>query len=208
MDCLRLEPGTLGQAFGGATRRRTECYCGGLRTEDLEDRVDQRGLADARAAGDHHHLRDERDADGLYLAVGEREFRPLFDPGDCLVGFDQWPGRLTDRQCLELRCDLAFSAVETSKKHAISPFKIVGDYGAYLKFEAECRFNQLRRHLEQLASECDELLAWKAAMAIVHRLGERVGDAGAHANKRGLLDAQLGCDLVGGAKADATDVAR
>jgi hypothetical protein len=87
-------------------------------------------------------------------------------------------------------------------------FELVSDHSACLKFEVECRFNQLCRHLEQLASECDELLGRKTAMAIVHRLGERVGDAGAHANKRGLLDAELGCDLVGGAKADATDVAR
>jgi hypothetical protein len=40
------------------------------------------------------------------------------------------------------------------------------------------------------------------------RLGERVGDAGTHADQRGLLDAELARDLVGGAKANATDVAR
>jgi len=45
-------------------------------------------------------------------------------------------------------------------------------------------------------------------MAIVHCLGERVGDAGTHANESGLLDAELARDLVGGAKANATDVAR
>src|SRR5262249_18925448 len=42
----------------------------------------------------------------------------------------------------------------------------------------------------------------------VHRLSERKGDAGAHADQCGLFDAEFGCDLVGRAKADATDVAR
>src|SRR5271169_2511103 len=44
-------------------------------------------------------------------------------------------------------------------------------------------------------------------MAFVHRLGERVGDAGTHADQRRLLDAELGRDLIGGAEADAADVA-
>src|SRR5438552_18054750 len=44
-------------------------------------------------------------------------------------------------------------------------------------------------------------------MPFVHRLGERIGDAGAHADQRGLLDAELAGDLIGGAEADARDVA-
>jgi hypothetical protein len=44
-------------------------------------------------------------------------------------------------------------------------------------------------------------------MAVVHRPGERKGDPGAHADPRGLLDSELGRDPVGGAEADAADVA-
>ena len=44
-------------------------------------------------------------------------------------------------------------------------------------------------------------------MPFVHRLGERVGDPGTDADQRGLLDAELGRDLVGGSEADAADVA-
>ena len=44
-------------------------------------------------------------------------------------------------------------------------------------------------------------------MAIVHRFGERKGDPGANPDQRGLFDAEPGRDLVGGAKADAADVA-
>jgi hypothetical protein len=75
-----------------------------------------------------------------------------------------------------------------------------------LKFEAERRFDEFGRDLEELLSERNELLGRKATMAVVHRLGERVGDAGTHANERGLLDAELGRDLVSGAEADASDV--
>ena len=44
-------------------------------------------------------------------------------------------------------------------------------------------------------------------MALVHRLGQRVGDAGAHPDHRRLLDAELHRDCVGGLEADAADVA-
>jgi len=46
-------------------------------------------------------------------------------------------------------------------------------------------------------------LQWPSSMAS----GERVSDAGAHANKPGLLDAELGRDLVGRAEADPGDIA-
>jgi hypothetical protein len=44
-------------------------------------------------------------------------------------------------------------------------------------------------------------------MAIVHGLGERKGNAGTHADQRGLLDAKFRGDLIGRAEADAADVA-
>jgi hypothetical protein len=47
----------------------------------------------------------------------------------------------------------------------------------------------------------------QTAVAVIHRLGEGKGDAGAHADQRSLLDTELGRDLVGGAEADAADVA-
>ena len=44
-------------------------------------------------------------------------------------------------------------------------------------------------------------------MTVVHRLGERKGDAGSHADQRSLLDAKLSRDLIGRAKPDAADIA-
>jgi hypothetical protein len=45
-------------------------------------------------------------------------------------------------------------------------------------------------------------------MALVHRLGQRIGDVGAHADQGGLVDAELHRDGVGGLKPDATDITR
>ena len=44
-------------------------------------------------------------------------------------------------------------------------------------------------------------------MPVVHRLGERVGHSGTHADQRCLFDTELGRDLIGGAEADPADVA-
>ena len=44
-------------------------------------------------------------------------------------------------------------------------------------------------------------------MALVHRGGQRIRDPGPQAHRRGRRDAEVGGDLVGGAEADAADVA-
>ena len=49
---------------------------------------------------------------------------------------------------------------------------------------------------------------WQAAVAFVHRLGERIGDPGAHPDHCRLFDAELHGNGVGGLETDATDVAR
>jgi hypothetical protein len=54
---LCLEPSTPRQAFSGAGRRRTSAIATGLREQHLEDRVDQCGLADTGAFGDHQQFR-------------------------------------------------------------------------------------------------------------------------------------------------------
>jgi hypothetical protein len=53
----------------------------------------------------------ERDADGLLLAFGKRQFRPLFDPGDRLVGIDQWPRRLPSGPRFQFLGDLPFGSM-------------------------------------------------------------------------------------------------
>ena len=187
--------------------RRTERDCGGLREKDLEDGVDQRRLTDARTAGDYQHLGNESTANSLSLAISERQPRPLFDPRDALVGIDRRPRRCSDSEGLEPFGNLPFGPVEAGEEDAAAALKVVGYYGACFKLMAERCFNELRGHFEQRLSERDQLFGREPDMPFVHRFGERVRDAGAHADQRGLLDAQLGCDLIGGAEADATDVA-
>jgi hypothetical protein len=163
-------------------------------------------LADAGTAGDYQHLGGESDANSLSLAIGERQLRPLLDPGDRLVGIDQRPRRSSDCERLELFGDLPLGPVEPGKEDATVALEVIGDYGATFELEAECRFDELSRYFEQRLSERDELIGRQSAMPFVHRLGQRVGDPGTHADQCGLLDAELGCDLIGGAEADAADV--
>jgi hypothetical protein len=53
-------PGGLGHALGGAAGGRAEQQLHALGRQDAQDRVDDRGLADAGAAGDDHDLGRER----------------------------------------------------------------------------------------------------------------------------------------------------
>jgi hypothetical protein len=45
-------------------------------------------------------------------------------------------------------------------------------------------------------------------MALIHSLGQRIGNSGANADHGGLLDAELHGDRVGGLESDAADIAR
>ena len=130
MDRLRLEAGALGQALGGAAGRGAERDRDRLGDQDLEQRVDQRGLADAGAAGDDHHLGDECDPERCLLAVGKRQLRPLLDPRDRLIDGNRGPGRLADGERLELLGDFALGSVKPGKEDAASIFEIVGDDSA------------------------------------------------------------------------------
>jgi hypothetical protein len=189
MDRLRLDPGALGQASGGTTGGGAERDCDGLREQDLEDGVDQGCLTDAGTAGDHHHLGNQCDANSLSLAIGERQLRPLLDPRDRLVGIDRRPRRSSDCEGLEIFGNLSLSPVEAREEGATAALEVIGDYGATFELEAQRRFDELYRYFEQRPSERDQLFGRQPAMPFVHRFSERVGDAGAHADQRGLLDA-------------------
>jgi len=84
--------------------------------------------------------------------------------------------------------------------------KIIGDYRAVFELHAEGRFYELYRHFEPRLRERDELFGRWPAVPFVPHLGERVDDAGTHADQGGFLDAEFGYDLIGGAEADGADV--
>src|SRR6266446_921444 len=191
MDRLRLDPGALRQPLGGTTGRGTKRDRHGLREQDLEDGVDQGRLTDARTAGDHQHFGSESDANSLSLAIGEHQLRPLLHPGDGLVGIDRRPWRTSDCERLEPFGDLPLGPVEAGEEDATVAFQVIGDYGATLELEAECRVDELYRYFEQRLWERDQFLGGQPAMPLVHRLGKRIGDPGTHADQRSLLDAEL-----------------
>ena len=207
MDCLCLEAGALGQALCGATGRGTERDRDGLGDQNFQQRVDKRGFPNAGPAGDDRHIGDECDPKRCFLAVSKRQLRPLLDPRDGLVDVNGGPGRLSGGERLELLGDFALGSVKCSKEDATAAFEIVGHNGTTLELEVQRRFDQFGRHFEQLFGEGNELFERKTAMPFIHRLGERVGDPGTYADQRCLLDAELGRDLIGGAEADAADIA-
>jgi hypothetical protein len=98
--------------------------------------------------------------------------------------------------------------VQAGEEHAALPVQRVGHDVAGLELQAERGADQLRRHLEELARERHQLLLGQAAVPLPRGLGQREGDAGAHPDHRRALDAQPLGDAVGGAEADAADVAR
>ena len=142
-----------------------------------------------------------------FLAVSEPQLRPLLDPWDGPLDINGRPERLSGGERLQLLSDFALGSVKCSKEDATAAFEIVGHDGTTLELEVQRRFDQFGRHFEQLFGEGNELFERKTAMPFIHRLRERIGDPGADADQRCLLDAELGRDLVGGAKADAPDVA-
>ena len=90
---------------------------------------------------------------------------------------------------------------------AVSPTRI-GDDRSLGQFEIQRGLDQLRGDLQQLDGQRHQFLGGQSAVTLVHRLGQRVGDPGAHADHRRLLDAEPHGDRVRGLEADAADIAR
>ncbi len=71
-----LDAGRLGEPFGRPAGGRGERHFDPFLGQDADEAANQRGLARARAAGDHQELAQEAPADRLPLLVGELD--PLF----------------------------------------------------------------------------------------------------------------------------------
>ena len=118
------------QALRRPAGRGGQRHLGPLRDQHLEDRVDQRGLADAGAAGDHQHLRGEREAHRRALALRQGEAGLAPDPVQRLVGVDRRPGRRPVRQPAQPLGDAALGPVQAGEEHAGAPVHLVGDHVA------------------------------------------------------------------------------
>ena len=84
VDGLGLEPGRLGHALGGPAGGRAEQQVDALCGQNAQDRVDDRRLAHARAAGDDQDLRQQRQPNCCDLALGRAKPGLLLDPGQRL----------------------------------------------------------------------------------------------------------------------------
>ena len=206
MDGLRLQAGAVRQPLGRPTRGRAQRHANLLGDQHLQDRVDQGGLAHAGAAGDHQHLAGESNPDGLALACGQLQTRPALHPWDRLGGVDRrpgWPGGHENPQSFG---NGLLGPVEAGQEHAAAAFQLVGHDVPGLQLQRQCRCDQVIGNFQQLGGQRRQLLHRQTAMPLVHRLGQRVADAGTDPDQRRLLDPDLGRDLIRGAEPDAADV--
>ena len=67
-----------------------------LGAQNLQQRIDQCGFADAGATGDCENFGGQSDADSLSLAAGERQLCSPLDPRDRLIGINRGPRRSSD----------------------------------------------------------------------------------------------------------------
>ena len=208
MDRLRRQAGRLAQAPCRAAGRRAKRDREPFRRKNREERVDDRRLADTRAAGHDERLGRQRLTYRLGLAprkhqAGSCRYRLERD-----VGSDRppWERRGGDRP--QALGDGLFRPVERRKKKAVGVADRVGDDRSFRQFVIDCRLHQLSRGLEQFGSPGQELTCREAAVAVRCRLEEREPDTGPEPDHRRLLDAEAHCQRVRSPEADAADVAR
>ena len=142
-----------------------------------------------------------------WLSASDRPVLP-FDPRQRLLGVDLGPGQRSVGQAQQSVGDHLLRPVQPREEDAALLADRVRDHRALDQFELQRGLHQLRRDLEQGGGERHQFVTGQTAMALVHRLGQRVGDAGAHPDHRRLVDAEPHRDRIGGLEADAADVAR
>ncbi len=206
VDRLRLDAGRLRQPLGRAARWRAQREPDAARRDHGQDRVQQRRLADARAARDYEHLRPDGHPQRLGLHPRQRHRQPRLDPGDRPIRVDRLPGHAARGQTPDARRDDPLGGVQAGQEHARASVHRVPDDRPGLELEVERLRHQRLGDVEQPRGGGHQLRHRQAAMPIVRRLGQRVADARPRANHGRLLDAERGRDLVRGEEADSPDV--
>ena len=206
---LASVPGGLAQPLGGPAGRCRQGDGGRLGRQDLEDAVDQGGLADARPAGDHQQLGAQGQPHRLPLARGQGDPGLALDPGDRRArprpparAGGPWPGR-SSRSAMprSARCSPA-------RNTQARPSTVSATTAPSASSSSRAASTTSAGISSSSAASARSSSVGQAAMALVHRLGQRVGDAGPGPDHRRLLDPEPRRDLVGALEADAADVAR
>ena len=137
-------------------------------------------------------LERQRQADRRLLAVGKLQAAALLDPGQGLVRIDPGPGELAVDEPQQPLGDGPLGPIETCQEHARRFADAVGDDRCHRRVpdRAAVRISSCGTS-SKLLGERHQLVGGQSAMALVHGLGQGKGDAGAHPDHGGLLDAEL-----------------
>ena len=204
VDRHGLEPGGLRHPFGCAAGRRAKQQGHALGVQDAQDGVDDGRLAHARTAGDDHGLGVQGPANRIGLAFRKRQAGLALDPGQRLAGIDVRPGQPAARDLQKPFADRPFGPVQATKKNTGGSGNRVRNDRSLGQFEVQSGLNQLLRDFQQFDGERRKLCGGKAAMAVVHRLGQRMGNPRANPDHRRLFDAEFS---IASAVEDAANVA-
>ena len=131
----------------------------------------------------------------------------LLDPGQRPLDVDVRPGELASHKVDEPLGDRPLGLVQAAEEHARRVRDGVCDDGVFGQLQLESGSERIVGHVEQAGGQGAELVGRQSAVAVVHRLGRRVADAGAHPGHRRAGDSQLHRDRVGDPEPDTANVA-
>ena len=128
-----------------------------LDAQDLQDRVDQRRLADAGTAGDDEDLRSQCQPHRLALTLGKGDARFALDPRNGFVGIDRWPGQRTGRECSQAPADGTLSPMQPGEKDAGPLVDGIGDHLTILQLHLQRALDDRGWHLQQIGGHRQQL---------------------------------------------------
>ena len=206
VDGLGFAPAGLGHALGGATRGRGQQYLGARFGKDLDDGVDDGGLAGAGAAGKHHDLGAGGGAHGLQLLRRKGDGQLGQHLGDDRLRVLEVHGFRRTQHPLQIVGDLGFVMMVAGKEHAEFAVHFLDD-DALLDFEgAQGVFHEVGADVQLVRGVGDQRIVRHVDVAVVVQALQGVQGARLCPQFAVAREAQLFRDDVGGVKADAVDV--
>ena len=207
MDGLRLAPGLIGHAAGGAAGRGGECDRELRRRDGSEQRLEQRRLANAGAAGDHRHLGAGHQRQRLALGRAEMHAFACFEVLDGRIDINPPPGRPPLGQCLQSAGDGTLEACEAADSQKGGAIDVEGFDVALGDRPFHFGGDGIGIDTEQSLGPFEHIGTRHGGVTVVGGALDGMGDTGPDAFRCGAIDAELLGDLVGAGKADATHLA-
>lgn len=98
--------------------------------------------------------------------------------------------------------------IEAGKEDALATLDLIDDHLSRFKLKAQGLEYGRRRDFQKLRGLRQQVIAWQAAMPLIKSLRQGKGDPRPGSDHRGLFDAKLHGDRIGGPEANSPDVAR